>query len=126
VVAWGNGSPIHPHALSRLFCGVVRAAGLRTIRLQDVRHTHQRCQAPDALRVRPEHALEELDNTRRGVMEGERERGYEQLSGDVAQPHARRWGEHLALLLIEEDLTSLHQLAVKDHVSGSGTHRGAR
>jgi integrase len=40
VVAWENGSPIHPHALSRMFRGVVRAAGLRMIRLQDVRHTH--------------------------------------------------------------------------------------
>jgi integrase len=40
VVARENGSPIHPHALSRTFRSVVRAAGLRLIRLQDVRHTH--------------------------------------------------------------------------------------
>jgi integrase len=35
VAAWENGSPIHPHALSRMFRTLVRRAGLRTIRLHE-------------------------------------------------------------------------------------------
>ena len=40
VAAWENCSPIHPQALSRMFRARVRAAGLRMIRLHDLRHTH--------------------------------------------------------------------------------------
>ena len=40
VAAWENGSPIHPHALSRMFRNLVRKAGVRAIRFHDVRHTH--------------------------------------------------------------------------------------
>ena len=40
MAAWENGSPIHPHALSRMFRTLVRRAGFRTIRLHDIRHTH--------------------------------------------------------------------------------------
>jgi integrase len=40
VVAWENGSSIHPHALSRMFNSRLRELGLRVIRLHDLRHTH--------------------------------------------------------------------------------------
>ena len=40
VAAWENGSPIHPHVLSRMFRGLVRTAGVPIIRLHDVRDTH--------------------------------------------------------------------------------------
>ena len=36
----GNGEPIHPHAISRSFERITRRAGLRVIRLHDLRHTH--------------------------------------------------------------------------------------
>jgi integrase len=40
VVSWQDGSPIRPSALSSMFRSVVRGAGLRAIRLHDLRHTH--------------------------------------------------------------------------------------
>jgi integrase len=35
-----NGEPIHPHTFSQSFERIVRKAGLRPIRLHDLRHTH--------------------------------------------------------------------------------------
>jgi integrase len=35
-----NGEPIHPHAISQSFERIARRAGVRVIRLHDVRHTH--------------------------------------------------------------------------------------
>jgi integrase len=40
VVARENGEPIHPHAFSQAFERLVKRAGLRRIRLHDLRHTH--------------------------------------------------------------------------------------
>ncbi len=40
VVAKENGEPIHPHTFSQSFERVIGRAGLRTIRLHDLRHTH--------------------------------------------------------------------------------------
>ena len=40
VVAKENGKPIHPHTFSQSFERLVEKAGLRTIRLHDLRHTH--------------------------------------------------------------------------------------
>lgn len=40
IVAWENGSPIHPHSFTGQFRRLVRDAGLRPIRLHDIRHTH--------------------------------------------------------------------------------------
>ncbi|MGH9011199.1 MAG: tyrosine-type recombinase/integrase, partial [Acidimicrobiia bacterium] len=36
----GHGAAIHPHAISQAFERISRRAGLRIIRLHDVRHTH--------------------------------------------------------------------------------------
>ncbi len=36
----GNGEPIHPHAISEAFERIVRHAGVPSIRLHDLRHTH--------------------------------------------------------------------------------------
>ena len=35
-----NGDPIHPHSFSQAFERLIETAGLRTIRLHDLRHTH--------------------------------------------------------------------------------------
>ncbi len=35
-----NGEPIHPHTFSQAFERLIEKAGLRTIRLHDLRHTH--------------------------------------------------------------------------------------
>lgn len=35
-----NGEPIHPHSISQSFERIARRAGVRVIRLHDVRHTH--------------------------------------------------------------------------------------
>jgi integrase len=40
VVAWQNGSAVHPQAFSSMFRKRVAEAGLRRIRLHDLRHTH--------------------------------------------------------------------------------------
>jgi integrase len=40
VVAKENGDPIHPHTFSQSFERIIQRAGLRTIRLHDLRHTH--------------------------------------------------------------------------------------
>lgn len=40
VVAKENGEPIHPHVFSQSFERITRNAGLRPIRLHDLRHTH--------------------------------------------------------------------------------------
>ncbi|KKL56151.1 hypothetical protein LCGC14_2248290 [marine sediment metagenome] len=40
VVAKENGEPLHPQSLSQAFERLVRTAGLRKIRLHDLRHTH--------------------------------------------------------------------------------------
>lgn len=40
VVAKENGEPIHPHTFSQSFERIIRRAGLRPIRLHDLRHTH--------------------------------------------------------------------------------------
>ncbi len=40
VVAKENGEPIHPHTFSQAFERLIEKAGLRTIRLHDLRHTH--------------------------------------------------------------------------------------
>ncbi len=40
VVAKENGSPIHPHSFSQMFERLIQRAGVRTIRLHDLRHTH--------------------------------------------------------------------------------------
>jgi integrase len=40
VVCKENGEPIHPHTFSQLFERLLRNAGLRRIRLHDLRHTH--------------------------------------------------------------------------------------
>jgi integrase len=40
VVAKENGEPIHPHTFSQAFERLIASAGLRTIRLHDLRHTH--------------------------------------------------------------------------------------
>lgn len=40
VVAKENGEPVHPHSFSQAFGRLVRSAGLRRIRLHDLRHTH--------------------------------------------------------------------------------------
>ena len=40
VVAKENGEPIHPHTFSQTFERLIAKAGLRTIRLHDLRHTH--------------------------------------------------------------------------------------
>lgn len=40
VVAKENGEPVHPHSFSQGFERLVRRAGLRRIRLHDLRHTH--------------------------------------------------------------------------------------
>jgi hypothetical protein len=40
VVAWQNGSAIHPQAFTQMFQNHVRRAGLRRIRLHDLRHSH--------------------------------------------------------------------------------------
>ena len=40
VVARENGEPVHPHSFSQAFERLVRHAGLRRIRLHDLRHTH--------------------------------------------------------------------------------------
>jgi integrase len=40
VTSWQNGSAVHPQAFSRMFRSHVEKAGLRRIRLHDLRHTH--------------------------------------------------------------------------------------
>jgi integrase len=35
-----NGTDLHPHSLSQTFERLVKRAGIRTIRLHDLRHTH--------------------------------------------------------------------------------------
>jgi integrase len=40
VVAKENGEPIHPHTFSQSFERIIAKAGLRRIRLHDLRHTH--------------------------------------------------------------------------------------
>ena len=40
VVAKENGEPIHPHTFSQSFERIIANAGLRRIRLHDLRHTH--------------------------------------------------------------------------------------
>jgi integrase len=40
VIARENGEPIHPQSFSQAFGRIVRRAGLRRIRLHDLRHTH--------------------------------------------------------------------------------------
>jgi integrase len=40
VLAKENGEPIHPQSLSQAFERLIKAAGLRRIRLHDLRHTH--------------------------------------------------------------------------------------
>ena len=40
VVVKENGEPIHPQTISQSFGRILRRAGLRTIRLHDLRHTH--------------------------------------------------------------------------------------
>lgn len=40
LASWENGSPIHPHSFSQSFERLVRRAGIRKIRLHDLRHTH--------------------------------------------------------------------------------------
>ncbi len=40
VVARENGTPIHPHSFSQTFERLVKRAGIRSIRLHDLRHTH--------------------------------------------------------------------------------------
>lgn len=40
VAARENGTPIHPHSFSQTFERLVRRAGVRKIRLHDLRHTH--------------------------------------------------------------------------------------
>jgi integrase len=40
VVAKENGEPIHPHTFSQSFERIIQRAGLRAIRLHDLRHTH--------------------------------------------------------------------------------------
>jgi integrase len=40
VAARENGTPIHPHSFSQTFERLVKRAGVRTIRLHDLRHTH--------------------------------------------------------------------------------------
>jgi integrase len=40
VVCHENGSPIHPHSFSQTFERLVKRAGIRVIRLHDLRHTH--------------------------------------------------------------------------------------
>jgi integrase len=40
IAAKENGSPIHPHSFSQSFGRLVARAGIRTIRLHDLRHTH--------------------------------------------------------------------------------------
>jgi integrase len=40
VAAWENGSAIHPQTFSRMFLRRAQEAGLRRIRLHDLRHTH--------------------------------------------------------------------------------------
>jgi integrase len=40
VVAKENGEPIHPHTFSQSFERIMQRAGLRAIRLHDLRHTH--------------------------------------------------------------------------------------
>ena len=40
VVAKENGEPIHPHTFSQSFERIIQRAGLRVIRLHDLRHTH--------------------------------------------------------------------------------------
>jgi integrase len=40
VVAWENGSPIHPQSLTQMFQKHVRDLGMRRIRFHDLRHTH--------------------------------------------------------------------------------------
>ncbi len=40
VVSKENGEPIHPHTFSQSFERIVKRAGLRPIRLHDLRHTH--------------------------------------------------------------------------------------
>lgn len=36
----GHGTTIHPHAISQTFERIARRAGVRVIRLHDLRHTH--------------------------------------------------------------------------------------
>lgn len=36
----GHGAAIHPHAISQAFERICRRAGVRVVRLHDVRHTH--------------------------------------------------------------------------------------
>jgi integrase len=40
IACWENGSAIHPHSFSQSFERIVRKAGIRRIRLHDLRHTH--------------------------------------------------------------------------------------
>ena len=40
VATHDNGSPIHPHSFSEMFTQLVSPAGIRPIRLHDLRHTH--------------------------------------------------------------------------------------
>lgn len=40
VVAKEKGEPVHPHTFSQSFERIVQRAGLRQIRLHDLRHTH--------------------------------------------------------------------------------------
>jgi len=40
VVRSEDGAPIHPHSLSQAFARTIKQAGLRRIRLHDLRHTH--------------------------------------------------------------------------------------
>lgn len=42
-ISWSqrrNGEPIHPHTLTKTFERLIKRAGLRRIRLHDLRHTH--------------------------------------------------------------------------------------
>lgn len=48
----GRGEAIHPHAISQTFERIARRAGVRVIRLHDLRHTTAPCSSPPACRSR--------------------------------------------------------------------------
>ena len=46
-----DGSPINPNAITLAFRRIIKRAGLKNIRIHDLRHTHASFQIPSAVKV---------------------------------------------------------------------------